>query len=126
MIADNIFSYSLLIIVIAHILNLHEIIYSSLGINSGMSGLIKSGFADISSFLSTIESSFAALFSTIFGSFGSSISIVMTSFGFSAAGYDILGPTMFVGGLGLAFLVGYLFLIPGDAERDVVQGEDEI
>jgi hypothetical protein len=33
---------------------------------------------------------------------------------------------MFVGGLGLAFLVGYLFLVPGDAERDIVQGEEEI
>lgn len=126
MIADNIFSYSLLIIAIAHILNLHEIIYSSLGINSGMSRLIKSGFGDISSFLSTIEGTFASLFSTIFNSFGSSVSTVMQSFGFSAAGYDILGPTMFVGGLGLAFLVGYLFLVPGDAERDIVQGEEEI
>lgn len=119
------FTAILILVYLIHLLNLH-IIYTSLGINSGMSGLIKSGFSDISSFLSTIESTFASLFSTVFGSFGSSVSIVMQTFGFSAASYDILGPTMFVGGLGLAFLVGYLFLVPGDAERDIVQGEDEI
>ena len=119
------FTVILMLVYLIHLLNLH-IIYTSLGINSGMSGLIKSGFSDISSFLSTIESTFASLFSTVFSSFGSSVSIVMQTFGFSAASYDILGPTMFVGGLGLAFLVGYLFLVPGDAERDIVQGEDEI
>ena len=119
------FTAILILVYLIHLLNLH-IIYTNLGINSGMSGLIKSGFSDISSFLSTIESTFASLFSTVFGSFGSSVSIVMQTFGFSAASYDILGPTMFVGGLGLAFLVGYLFLVPGDAERDIVQGEDEI
>lgn len=122
---NNVFLLSY-IIVAYHILALHLNIYSTLGIDSGMKGLIKSGFGDISSFLSTIEATFASMFSTIFGSFATSISTVMTSFGFSAASYDILGPTMFVGGLGLAFLVGYLFLVPGDAERDIVQGEDEL
>lgn len=122
---NNIFVLSY-IVVAFHLLASHLDVYSTLGIDSGMKGLIKSGFGDISSFLSTIEGTFASLFSTIFGSFATSISTVMTSFGFSAAAYDILGPTMFVGGLGLAFLVGYLFLVPGDAERDIVQGEDEL
>ncbi len=122
---NNVFLLSY-IIVAYHILASHLNIHSTLGIDSGMKDLIKSGFGDISSFLSTIEATFASMFSTIFGSFATSISTVMTSFGFSAASYDILGPTMFVGGLGLAFLVGYLFLVPGDAERDIVQGEDEL
>ena len=122
---NNVFLLSY-IIVAYHILASHLNIYSTLGIDSGMKDLIKSGFGDISSFLYTIEATFASMFSTIFGSFATSISTVMTSFGFSAASYDILGPTMFVGGLGLAFLVGYLFLVPGDAERDIVQGEDEL
>ena len=122
---NNVFLLSY-IIVAYHILASHLNIYSTLGIDSGMKDLIKSGFGDISSFLSTIEATFASMFSTIFGSFATSISTVMTSFGFAAASYDILGPTMFVGGLGLAFLVGYLFLVPGDAERDIVQGEDEL
>lgn len=121
----DVFSLSVFIL-LYHSLFSHLNIYSTLGIDSGMKSLIKSGFSDISSFLSSVEGTFSSLFSTIMNSFGTSISTVMTQFGFSAAAYDILGPTMFVGGLGLAFLVGYLFLVPGDAERDVVQGEDEI
>lgn len=120
----NLFSLSIFILIYHLFLNLN--IYSTLGIDSGMKSLISSGFGDISSFLSTLEQTFSSLFSTIMESFGTSVSTVMTQFGFSAASYDLLGPTMFVGGLGLAFLVGYLFLVPGDAERDIVQGEDEI
>jgi len=96
--------------------------YSTLSLTT----FIKPIFGMLIGFLKIIMDGFGSLFSTVFSSFGGAIATMLQNFGFSSAQYGILGPTAFVAGLGLAFLIGYLLLVPGDAERDIVEDEDEV
>jgi hypothetical protein len=103
------------------LIKLKFIALATLGLSNLIPGIMKLMFQ----FFGTIMNGIAGLFDSTFSSLGGAISEMFQSFGFSTAQYGLLGPTMFVGGLGIAFLVGYLLLIPGDAEKDVVQAEDE-
>lgn len=121
-ILSPVFLFSLLFFVGGTLLMIVGIQYSTLSLTT----FIKPIFGMLIGFLKIIMNGFGSLFSTIFSSFGSAIAIMMQSFGFSSAQYGILGPTAFVAGLGLAFLIGYLLLVPGDAERDIVEDESEV
>lgn len=97
-------------------------VFSSLGITS----LFKSIISLLLKFLGVIMSGISGMFVVIFGGLGNSVVIMLQSFGFSTAQYGILGPIVFVAGLGGAFLVGYLLLVPTKMEEDVVQAEDDV
>ena len=49
--------------------------------------------------------------------FGQSVVLMFQSFGFSMQGYGVWAPVMFVVGLGVALLVGYLFFTFIDASN---------
>ncbi|WMT51855.1 MAG: hypothetical protein RE471_03000 [Ferroplasma sp.] len=98
------------------------IAFASLGLTDLFKGIISL----LLKFLGVIMSGISGMFVVIFGGLGNSVVIMLQSFGFSTAQYGILGPMVFVAGLGGAFLVGYLFLVPTRAEEDVVQAEDDI
>jgi hypothetical protein len=98
------------------------IAFASLGLTDLFKGIISL----LLNFLGVIMSGISGMFRVIFGGLGNSVVIMLQSFGFSTAQYGILGPIVFVAGLGGAFLVGYLMLVPTRAEEDVVQAEDDI
>ncbi|MHB1440004.1 MAG: hypothetical protein ACYCSO_05120 [Cuniculiplasma sp.] len=76
--------------------------------------------------LHSITTSLGNLFGQIFSGFGQSIVSMFQSFGFSMAGYGVWAPVMFVVGLGVAMLVGYLMLDFIDGEKDVTEAEEAI
>jgi hypothetical protein len=94
---------------------------SSIGstIFSSLWGVILSLFKSISSGL-------GGMFNQIMSGFGQSVVLMFQSFGFSMQGYGVWAPVMFVVGLGLAVLVGYLFFTFIDAEKDVTGFENSL
>jgi len=94
---------------------------SSLGstIFSGIWGVILGLFKSISSGL-------GQMFNQMMSGFGQSVVTMFQSFGFSMSGYGVWAPVMFVVGLGVAVLVGYLFFTFIDAERDVTGFENDL
>ena len=73
----------------------------------------------ILSLFKSIASGLGNLFNEMMSGFGQSVVLMFQSFGFSMSGYGVWAPVMFVIGLGLAILVGYLFFTFIDAEKDV-------
>ncbi|MDS0257756.1 hypothetical protein ApAK_08805 [Thermoplasmatales archaeon AK] len=63
---------------------------------------------------------------SLFPGFGQSVVMMFQSFGFSMSGYGVWAPVMFVVGLGVAVLVGYLFFVFIDAEKDVTGFENDL
>jgi hypothetical protein len=94
---------------------------SSLGssIFSGIWGVIMSLF-------NSIASGLGQMFSQMMSGFGQSVVTMFQSFGFSMSGYGVWAPVMFVVGLGVAVLVGYLFFTFIDAEKDVTGFENDL
>lgn len=80
----------------------------------------------ILSLFKSIASGLGNLFNEMMSGFGQSVVLMFQSFGFSMSGYGVWAPVMFVIGLGLAILVGYLFFTFIDAERDVTGLEQDI
>ena len=78
------------------------------------------------SFLASIVNDMTALFSQIFGGFGQSIILMFQSFGNSLGPYGLLAPTVFVGGLLLSVVVGYIEFDVIDAEKDVTGFENDV
>jgi hypothetical protein len=78
------------------------------------------------SFLASIVNDMSILFGQIFGGFGQSIVLMFQSFGNSLGPYGPLAPTVFVGGLLLSVVVGYIEFDVIDAERDVTGFENDI
>ena len=74
----------------------------------------------------SIASGLGSLFNEMMSGFGQSVVLMFQSFGFSLSGYGVWAPVMFVIGLGLAILVGYLFFTFIDAERDVTGFENDL
>ncbi len=94
---------------------------SSLGssIFTSLWGIILSLFKDIAT-------AFGSLIGEVFSGFGQSIVMMFQSFGFSMSSYGVWAPLAFVVGLGLAIMVGYLFFVFIDGERDVTGVEDDL
>ena len=78
------------------------------------------------SFLASIVNDMTALFGQIFGGFGQSIILMFQSFGNSLGPYGPLAPTVFVGGLLLSVVVGYIEFDVIDAEKDVTGFENDV
>ena len=74
----------------------------------------------------TIASGLGSLFDQIMSGFGQSVVMMFQSFGFSMEGYGVWAPVMFVVGLGLAMLVGYLLFTVIDAEKDITGFEADV
>jgi hypothetical protein len=74
----------------------------------------------------SIASGLGSLFNEMMSGFGQSVILMFQSFGFSMSGYGVWAPVMFVVGLGLAILVGYLFFTFIDAEKDVTGLENDL
>ena len=94
---------------------------SSIGstIFSGLWSVILSLFKSISTGLGN-------MFGGMMSGFGQSVVIMFQSFGFSMEGYGVWAPVMFVVGLGIAIMVGYLLFTFIDAEKDVTGFETEL
>lgn len=97
---------------------------SALGIS--LSGIEQSLSGIFISFFASIVSDITVLFGQIFGGFGQSIVLMFQSFGNSMGPYGPLAPTVFVGGLLLAVVVGYIEFDVIDAERDVTGFENDV
>ena len=74
----------------------------------------------------SISSGLGGMFNQMMSGFGQSVVLMFQSFGFSMQGYGVWAPVMFVVGLGVALLVGYLFFTFTDAERDVTGFENDL
>jgi MFS superfamily sulfate permease-like transporter len=74
----------------------------------------------------SIASGFGSLFNEMMSGFGQSVVMMFQSFGFSMAGYGVWAPTMFVVGILVAIMVGYLFFTFIDAEKDVTGLENDL
>jgi hypothetical protein len=92
----------------------------------GLSSIVPDIFKLIMNFFGIIMTGIGNMFSTSFASLGGAVATMFQSFGFSTAQYGVLGPVAFVVGIGLALLIGYLLLVPADAEKQVVEGEDDL
>ena len=77
-------------------------------------------------FLQVIVNGLGTMFSGIFSGFSQSINIMFQGFGFSLSGYGVYGPLMFVFGIGIALLAGFLILALVGPLRDLVSAEDDI
>ena len=77
-------------------------------------------------FLQVIVNGLGTMFSGIFSGFSNSINIMFQGFGFSLAGYGVYGPLMFVFGIGIALLAGFLILALVGPMRDLVSMEDDV
>ena len=75
-------------------------------------------------FFSVIVNGMGNVFVLMMNGFGQSVVIMFQGFGFSLAGYGVWAPLMFVVGLGSMLMVGYLFFIFIDEEKDVVEVEE--
>ena len=74
----------------------------------------------------SISTGLGGMFNQMMSGFGQSVVLMFQSFGFSMQGYGVWAPVMFVVGLGVALLVGYLFFTFIDAEKDVTGFEDDL
>ncbi|MGP6207810.1 hypothetical protein ACNF42_07290 [Cuniculiplasma sp. SKW3] len=97
---------------------------SVLGIS--MSSITKSLSKIFLNFLSSVVSDISILFSQAFGGFGNAIVQMFQVFGASMGPYGPLAPTVFVGGLLLAVVVGYVEFDIIDAEKDVTGFENDL
>ena len=77
-------------------------------------------------FLKIVVNGLGNMFSGIFSGFSQSINIMFQGFGFSLSGYGIYGPLMFVFGIGIALLAGFLILALVGPLRDLVSMEDDV
>lgn len=77
-------------------------------------------------FLQIVVNGLGNMFSGIFSGFSQSINIMFQGFGFSLSGYGIYGPLMFVFGIGIALLAGFLILALVGPLRDLVSMEDDV
>ncbi len=80
----------------------------------------------IISLFTSIASGLGSLFQMMMSGFGQSVVLMFQTFGFSMSGYGVWAPLMFVVGLGVAILVGYLFFDIIDGEKDITQAEDDL
>ena len=78
------------------------------------------------SFISSFVADITSLFAQIFNGFGGSIVLMFQSFGNSLGPYGPLAPTVFVGGLLLSVVVGYVEFDVIDAEKDVTGFENDV
>ena len=77
-------------------------------------------------FLQTIMNGLGTMFGGIFSGFTQSIDIMFQGFGFSLSGYGVYGPMMFVFGIGIALLLGFLIFAVIGPLKDLVGMEDEL
>ncbi|MBX8640831.1 MAG: hypothetical protein KIS29_10890 [Thermoplasmata archaeon] len=77
-------------------------------------------------FLQVILTGLGTMFGSIFSGFANSINIMFQGFGFSLAGYGVYGPLMFILGIGIALLAGFLILALVGPLRDLVGMEDDV
>lgn len=73
-----------------------------------------------------IANGFGILLQEAFGGLGQSIMMMFQSFGYSMSGYGVWAPLMFVVGLGVALLVGYLLFDVIDSEKDITGAENDL
>lgn len=76
-------------------------------------------------FIQIILNGLGSLFTDIFSGFGQSIDYMFQGFGFSMSGYGVWGPLMFVVGIGVALLVGFLIFAVIGPLKDLVGMEDD-
>jgi len=74
----------------------------------------------------SISTGLGGMFNQMMSGFGQSVVMMFQSFGFSMSGYGVWAPVMFVVGIGVAILVGYLFFTFIDAEKDVTGFENNL
>ncbi len=77
-------------------------------------------------FLQTMMNGLGTMFGGIFSGFTQSIDIMFQGFGFSLSGYGVYGPLMFVFGIGIALLMGFLIFAVIGPLRDIVGMEDDL
>ena len=77
-------------------------------------------------FLQTIMNGMGNMFDGIFSGFTQSIDIMFQGFGFSLSGYGVYGPMMFVFGIGIALLLGFLIFAVIGPLKDLVGMEDDL
>ena len=77
-------------------------------------------------FLQTIMNGLGTMFGGIFSGFTQSIDIMFQGFGFSLSGYGVYGPMMFVFGIGIALLLGFLIFAVIGPLKDLVGMEDDL
>jgi hypothetical protein len=77
-------------------------------------------------FLQDIMNGLGTMFNGIFSGFTQSIDIMFQGFGFSLSGYGVYGPLMFVFGIGIALLMGFLIFAVIGPLRDIVGMEDDL
>ena len=73
-----------------------------------------------------IANAFGSLFQDAFSGLGQSIVAMFQTFGFSLSPYGVWAPLMFVVGIGIAILVGYILFDIIDAEKDVSGFENDL
>ena len=73
-----------------------------------------------------IAFAFGSLFQAIFAGLGQSIVAMFQTFGFSLSPYGVWAPLMFVVGIGIAILVGYILFDIIDAEKDISGFENDL
>ena len=73
-----------------------------------------------------IANAFGTLFQDAFSGLGQSIVAMFQTFGFSLSPYGVWAPLMFVVGIGIAILVGYILFDIIDAEKDVSGFENDL
>jgi hypothetical protein len=91
-----------------------------------MSSISKSLSKIFLNFLSSVVTDFSNLFSQAFGGFGNAMVQMFQTFGASMGSFGPLAPTVFVGGLLLAVVVGYIEFDIIDAEKDVTGFENDV
>lgn len=96
------------------------------GLGISISSITKPLIKIFLSFISSISSDVSALFGQILGGFGQSVVQMFQIFGASLGPYGPLAPTVFVGGLLLSVVVGYVEFDVIDAEKDVTGFENDL
>ena len=74
----------------------------------------------------TMATGLGGMFNQMMSGFGQSVVLMFQSFGFSMEGYGVWAPVMFVVGLGMALLVGYLLFTVIDFEKDITGFETDV
>ncbi len=96
------------------------------GIGISLSSITRPLMRIFLSFLSSISVDISSLFGQVFGGFGDAVVQMFQVFGASLGPYGPLAPTVFVGGLLLAVVVGYVEFDFIDAEKDVTGFENDL
>lgn len=74
----------------------------------------------------SIASGLGGMFQQMMSGFGQSVVLMFQTFGFSMQGYGVWAPTMFVVGLLMAVMVGFLFFDFIDGEKEVTGFENDL